>query len=94
MFETLKESKSTVVVQTALDSLEREHKAGIVKKQILSGGLTDWAIKLKQLFPQEADELLGLVRAFLSVEEQAAETPQFDSIESYLHYRHGNCGTM
>jgi hypothetical protein len=94
MFETLKESKSTAVLENALDSLAGKDKAQVTKKQILSGGLADWTKQLKQLFPQEADELLGSVREFLTVEAQAAETPQFNSIESYLRYRDTNLGAM
>jgi hypothetical protein len=95
MFETLQESKSTAVVAEALDSLAQEDKAQITKNQILSGGLADWAMQLRKLYyPREADELLGYVRAFLSMEKQAADMPKFDSIDSYLHYRDVNCGTM
>jgi hypothetical protein len=95
MFETLKESHSTAVVAEALASLAQEDKAQITKKQILSGGLADWAMQLRKLYPKDsADELLGYIRAFLSMEKQAADTPKFDSIESYLHYRDVNCGTM
>jgi hypothetical protein len=94
MFETLQESKSTAVVEKGLESLAGEDKARIMKKQILSGGLADWAMQVRQLFPKEADKLLGDVRTFFSVEEQAAETPQFDSIESYLQYRIANSGGM
>jgi hypothetical protein len=94
MFETLQESTSTVVLAKALDSLAGEDKVQSIKQQILSGGLAEWAMQLRQLFPQDADKLLDCVRAFLSVEEQAAETPHFDSIASYLQYRHRNCGSM
>ena len=93
MFDTLQESKSAAVLEKALDSITEEDKAQI-KKQILSGGLADWMLQLRQFFPQEADGLLGQVRDFLSREEQAANPPKFDSIESYLHYRRLNAGTM
>ena len=94
MFETLQESKSTAVVAKALDSLAEEDRAQIVKKHILSGGMADWATQLRQFIPREADELLGYVRAFLSMEGQAANPPKFDSIESYLQYRCMNGGTL
>ena len=94
MFETLQESKSTAVVANALDSLAEEDKTRIVKKQILSGGLADWMLQLRQFFPQEADELIDYMRGFYSVKAQAETPPKFDSIESYLHYRRANCGAM
>jgi hypothetical protein len=91
MFETLLPLKSAVVVAEALDSLAGEDKPQVTKNQILSGGLADWAIRLKQLFPKEADKLLGYMRDFYSVKAQAETPPKFDSIESYLQYRHANC---
>jgi hypothetical protein len=93
MFETLQESKSAIVVAKVLDSLSGEDKAQFKQKQIFSGALADWALRLSQLFPKEADELIGYVRGFFTVKEQA-ETPKFDSIENYLRHRHANCGAM
>jgi hypothetical protein len=94
MFETLLPSKCAGVVAEALDSLSGEDKTQIIKKQILSGGLADWAMHLRQLFPKEADELIDYMRGFYSVKAQAETPPKFDSIERYLHYRHANCGAM
>ena len=91
MFDSLQESKSAAALEKALDSLTQEDKAQI-KKQILSGGLADWLMHLRQLFPKEAEELADYVRGFYTVKEQA-EIPRFDSIEHYLHHRRMNCGS-